>query len=223
MKPTAGSSSADDGHPSGQEPQCDSARSDGAPGCEHYLRRCKLVAPCCNEVFWCRHCHNKIKNDDEKDAKKAHQLDRTKVQEVVCGCCNERQSVAASCTKCGVTFGEYFCEPCRFYDNDTSKGQFHCDGCGICRVGFRENFFHCDVCVACLPLSLRDNHKCIQESLRVNCPVCLEFLMDSLKTANIMKCGHAIHSACQSEFEEWKPTMPYLQCHIFGRGIDATT
>ena len=27
-------------------------------GCTHYRRRCKLVAPCCGEVFWCRHCHN---------------------------------------------------------------------------------------------------------------------------------------------------------------------
>lgn len=26
--------------------------------CEHYRRRCKIVAPCCNQVFPCRHCHN---------------------------------------------------------------------------------------------------------------------------------------------------------------------
>jgi hypothetical protein len=26
--------------------------------CEHYRRRCKIVAPCCKEVFPCRHCHN---------------------------------------------------------------------------------------------------------------------------------------------------------------------
>lgn len=34
-------------------------------GCSHYRRRCKLVAPCCGEVFWCRHCHNQVKNEDE--------------------------------------------------------------------------------------------------------------------------------------------------------------
>ena len=34
-------------------------------GCEHYRRRCKLVAPCCGEVFWCRHCHNDAKSDNE--------------------------------------------------------------------------------------------------------------------------------------------------------------
>ncbi|XP_039793536.1 uncharacterized protein LOC120659451 [Panicum virgatum] len=27
-------------------------------GCEHYRRRCKIVAPCCKQVFPCRHCHN---------------------------------------------------------------------------------------------------------------------------------------------------------------------
>ena len=128
----------------------------------------------CGEVFWCRHCHNEVKQERETDAKKAHQLDRTTVQEVVCACCRLRQPVAASCRECGVTFGKYFCEPCRFYDDDLSKGQFHCEGCGICRVGFRENYFHCNTCVACLPLSMQGAHKCIQESLRVNCPVCLE-------------------------------------------------
>ncbi|CAL5367726.1 unnamed protein product [Camellia sinensis] len=27
-------------------------------GCKHYRRRCKIRAPCCNEVFYCRHCHD---------------------------------------------------------------------------------------------------------------------------------------------------------------------
>lgn len=26
--------------------------------CKHYRRRCKIRAPCCNEIFSCRHCHN---------------------------------------------------------------------------------------------------------------------------------------------------------------------
>lgn len=26
--------------------------------CEHYKRRCKIRAPCCNLIFPCRHCHN---------------------------------------------------------------------------------------------------------------------------------------------------------------------
>ncbi|KAG6431873.1 hypothetical protein SASPL_103443 [Salvia splendens] len=27
-------------------------------GCDHYRRRCKLKAPCCDQIFTCRHCHN---------------------------------------------------------------------------------------------------------------------------------------------------------------------
>lgn len=26
--------------------------------CHHYRRRCRVRAPCCNEIFDCRHCHN---------------------------------------------------------------------------------------------------------------------------------------------------------------------
>lgn len=29
--------------------------------CLHYRRRCSIRAPCCNEVFDCRHCHNEVK------------------------------------------------------------------------------------------------------------------------------------------------------------------
>ena len=31
----------------------------------HYRRRCRMVAPCCGEVFWCRHCHNEVKTANE--------------------------------------------------------------------------------------------------------------------------------------------------------------
>lgn len=41
-------------------------RGEGLHGCQHYRRRCKLLAPCCGEVFACRHCHN-----DEKQARES--------------------------------------------------------------------------------------------------------------------------------------------------------
>ncbi len=34
-------------------------------GCSHYRRRCKILSPCCGEVFWCRHCHNQVHMEDE--------------------------------------------------------------------------------------------------------------------------------------------------------------
>lgn len=32
-----------------------------------------------------------------------------------------------------------------------------------------------------------------QNSMHANCPVCCEFLFDSIKPINIMQCGHTIH------------------------------
>jgi CHY zinc finger len=29
-------------------------------GCEHYKRNCKLLAACCNKLFTCRFCHDKV-------------------------------------------------------------------------------------------------------------------------------------------------------------------
>ena len=167
-------------------------------GCKHYKRGCKLVAPCCDEIFWCRHCHNEEKYDIVTDPKLSHKLDREQIKEIVCGSCEKRQPVSNECIECGIKFGEYYCEKCRFYDNE-DKGQFHCDGCGICRQGGKENFFHCDKCVACLPLAIKDKHKCLNASLKVNCPVCMEYLMDSTKPSSILNCGHSIHSECQRE------------------------
>ncbi|KAF3683647.1 putative lipase-like [Capsicum annuum] len=92
-------------------------------GCVHYRRRCRIRAPCCNEVFDCRHCHNEamslLRNIFDR-----HELVRHDVKQV-----------AHVCTNCGVNMGEYFCEVCKFYDDDIDKGQFHCDDCGICSLG----------------------------------------------------------------------------------------
>ena len=65
--------------------------------CEHYVRRCSLVAPCCNKVYVCRHCHN--------DAE-THEMDRHAVKELICHECNQQQPVSQTCNNeaCGITF-----------------------------------------------------------------------------------------------------------------------
>nr|GMD13034.1 E3 ubiquitin-protein ligase MIEL1-like [Ipomoea batatas] len=190
-------------------------------GCEHYRRRCKVRAPCCNEVFSCRHCHNEAKSG-LSHPKEPHELVRHDVKQVVCAVCDTEQQVAGVCVKCGVKFGEYFCEICRFYDDDvihllrinviefdelisgifafqTSKKQFHCNDCGICRVGGSENFFHCQKCGSCYAVDLRNNHVCVENSMKNHCPICYEFLFDSVKRTTIMKCGHTMHMECYTE------------------------
>lgn len=95
--------------------------------------------------------------------------------------------------------GEYFCEICKFYDDDTKKEQYHCDDCGICRVGGKDNYFHCKKCGSCYSTALLDKHSCIENSMRHHCPICYEYLFDSLKDTTVLKCGHTMHAEC---FEE---------------------
>ncbi|XP_072975424.1 E3 ubiquitin-protein ligase MIEL1 [Typha angustifolia] len=166
-------------------------------GCEHYKRRCKIRAPCCNEVFHCRHCHNEATALSDR-----HELCRQDIQNVICVVCDTEQQVSQLCSNCGVNMGEYFCEVCKFYDDDTEKGQYHCNDCGICRVGGKDNFFHCQKCGSCYSVVLRDKHSCVENSMRHHCPICYEYLFDSLKETRVLQCGHTIHGECLNEMLE---------------------
>ncbi|XP_050942933.1 E3 ubiquitin-protein ligase MIEL1 [Cucumis melo] len=178
-------------------------------GCEHYRRRCKIRAPCCDQIFTCRHCHNEAMTS-LSNPKDRHELVRRDIRQVVCLICNTEQEVAKVCRKCNVNMGEYFCDICKFYDDNTEKKQFHCDACGICRVGGRENFFHCERCGSCYSTPLRDNHTCVENSMKSYCPICWEFLFDSIKDTTVMPCGHTIHLECFSEME----SMNQYRCPI---------
>uniref|UniRef100_A0A8C5MXX3 RING finger and CHY zinc finger domain-containing protein 1 n=1 Tax=Leptobrachium leishanense TaxID=445787 RepID=A0A8C5MXX3_9ANUR len=99
-----------------------------------------------------------------------------------------------TCENCSNVFGEYYCSVCHLYDKD--KKQYHCDGCGICRIGPKEDYEHCLKCNLCLPLSLKGNHKCIENVSRQNCPICLEDMHTSRIGTRILPCGHLLHSTC---------------------------
>lgn len=167
-------------------------------GCRHYKRRCRIRAPCCNQIFHCRHCHNDAMSSSS-DPKDHHELVRSDVKQVICSVCDTEQEVAKVCSNCCVNMGEYYCEICKFYDDDTDKGQFHCDECGICRVGGRHNFFHCNKCGSCYSVVLQNNHLCVENSMKSSCPVCFEYLFDSTKSTTIMRCGHTMHTECFTE------------------------
>ncbi|XP_054789741.1 E3 ubiquitin-protein ligase MIEL1 isoform X2 [Prosopis cineraria] len=169
-------------------------------GCEHYKRRCKIRAPCCDQIFPCRHCHNEAMSSLD-NPKERHELVRRDVKQVICSVCDAEQEVAKVCSNCGVNMGEYYCEICKFYDDDTDKGQFHCEECGICRVGGRDNYFHCQKCGSCYAVGLKNNHLCVENSMKSHCPVCYEYLFDSIKGTTIMRCGHTMHMECFQEME----------------------
>ncbi|ONL93605.1 E3 ubiquitin-protein ligase RZFP34 isoform X4 [Zea mays] len=69
-------------------------------GCVHYRRGCKIRAPCCGEVFGCRHCHNEAKDSLEVSVHDRHVLPRHDIKLVICSLCNKEQDVS-SLTKQG--------------------------------------------------------------------------------------------------------------------------
>lgn len=168
-------------------------------GCEHYKRKCKLVSPCCEQIFSCRLCHDEIKDEQELDHEKAHTLDRKKIDKIVCTKCYTKQPISNKCINCSIKFANYFCEICRLYD-DVDKGQYHCSECGICRVGGKDNFFHCSECDMCLSVTLKEEHKNCNDGVYKNqCAFCQEDMFSSVKPVSSVKCGHVFHVHCLNE------------------------
>lgn len=171
-------------------------------GCSHYRRRCKIRAPCCDEIFDCRHCHNESKNSLDVDPLKRHDIPRHDIKRVICSVCNTEQDVQQNCIQCGVCMGEYFCSKCNLFDDDVSKNQYHCDKCEICRTGGEENFFHCDTCGCCYTNIMKESHTCIEGAMHHNCPVCFEYIFDTTKDISMLPCGHTIHVECLMQMQQ---------------------
>lgn len=162
--------------------------------CEHYDRNCKIISPCCNEIFNCRFCHDKVKDENEIDFEKAHKIDRFKIEKIICSKCNTKQNISNECVKCGIIFGKYFCNICNLWDN-TDKKQFHCKECGLCRTGGKDNYYHCSKCNICISNTIKDNHVCNYNYKNI-CAFCQESTFDSLHKIILVKCGHLFHSNC---------------------------
>lgn len=190
--------------------------------CAHYDCGVDIKSFCCQEFFPCRICHDVLKNEEEKDPKKRHQINRYEIPEVRCRVCKCIQPPEASCTNCGVLFGKYFCQVCRLYENNENKNIFHCEGCNICRIGPREKYFHCYGCGACLAAGTKDTHLCRADATKQDCPICLENLFFSRDNPSPLKCGHYVHSSCYGNMlKENILTCPLCCKYAFGgvRGI----
>ncbi|XP_058221470.1 E3 ubiquitin-protein ligase RZFP34-like [Rhododendron vialii] len=60
-------------------------------GCIHYQRKCKIRAPCCDEIFDCRHCHNEAKNTLDIDPVRRHDIPLHEIKMVICSQCGTEQ------------------------------------------------------------------------------------------------------------------------------------
>ncbi|ERN04022.1 zinc finger protein BRUTUS [Amborella trichopoda] len=158
-------------------------------GCEHYKRNCKLMAACCNKLFACRFCHDKVSD---------HSMDRKATTDMMCMRCLKIQPVAPTCAtlSCeGFSMAKYFCNVCKFFDDE--RNVYHCPSCNLCRVGkgLGIDFFHCMTCNCCLGMNLVQ-HTCREKALETNCPICCDFLFTSSAAVKALPCGHFMHSAC---------------------------
>ncbi|CAL9042149.1 unnamed protein product [Musa banksii] len=176
-------------------------------GCEHYKRNCKLLAACCNKLFTCRFCHDKVSD---------HSMDRKATTEMMCMRCLKVQPVGPTCKtpSCGgFSIAKYYCNICKFFDDERTV--YHCPFCNLCRVGkgLGIDFFHCMTCNCCLGMRLKE-HKCREKGLETNCPICCDFLFTSSEAVRALPCGHFMHSACFQAY-----TCSHYTCPICSKSL----
>ncbi|KAJ6803287.1 uncharacterized protein M6B38_107735 [Iris pallida] len=176
-------------------------------GCEHYKRNCKLLATCCNKLFTCRFCHDKVSD---------HSMDRKAANEMMCMRCLKVQAIGQTCKtpSCNdFSMAKYYCNICKFFDDE--RMVYHCPFCNLCRVGkgLGVDFFHCMKCNCCLGMKLVE-HKCREKGLETNCPICCDFLFTSSAAVRALPCGHFMHSACFQAY-----TCSHYTCPICSKSL----
>jgi uncharacterized CHY-type Zn-finger protein len=173
-------------------------RTTGVLGCPHYVRACKIRAPCCGKFFTCRKCHDEMSDHDMLRG----------VKEVMCMRCNQVQPPAAHCNSAQCTsssappFAEYYCAVCVLYARAGAAGIYHCPQCQVCRVGVAKDFIHCSTCNVCIALVGFDSHCCVVNSHDADCPICHE-PMGNLKcdrAVAVPRCGHPLHQCCLESY-----------------------
>jgi len=162
-------------------------------GCKHYKKNCKVKAPCCQKFFTCRRCHDEAVMD--------HKINRYEIETMMCMICFTTQEVSQTCTNCHKVMAQYYCNTCKFFDDDADKCIWHCDKCGLCRVGAKENFYHCDTCHMCVSASTKGHTRHIERAFEANCPICGEYMQTSTTPSfQPDPCQHAIHSKCYKKY-----------------------
>jgi RING finger/CHY zinc finger protein 1 len=43
---------------------------------------------------------------------------------------------------------------------------------------------------------VQGNHQCVERAMHQNCPICFEFLFESVDPTTVLRCGHTIHTQC---------------------------
>ncbi|XP_050377186.1 zinc finger protein BRUTUS-like At1g74770 [Argentina anserina] len=173
-------------------------------GCKHYRRNCKVVAPCCNQLYTCIRCHDEMAD---------HTIDRRSVTEMMCMKCLKIQPIGHTCSTAScsdLSMARYFC---KIFDDE--RIIYHCPYCNLCRVGkgLGIDYFHCMTCNACMSCSLF-KHICREKSFMDNCPICHEDIFTSNSPVKALPCGHSMHSTCFQAY-----TYTNYTCPICGKSL----
>lgn len=172
-------------------------------GCKHYKRKCLILFNCCNKLYECRICHNRIED---------HKCQREEINILMCLVCGKIQNFSQQCEYCEIEFAEYICMRCKLLSSNHNT--FHCFECKVCRKGKKEDYFHCMQCNACLPVGIKEYHLIqnnedgnqnknkiisqthVENTLFSTCPICAQDLFYSTSHVVLMHCGHSIHKRC---------------------------
>lgn len=164
-------------------------------GCEHYRRNVKLQCSTCDRWYTCRFCHDEVED---------HHLVRKETRNMLCMLCGTAQRASQTCVSCEAMAARYYCDICKLWNDDPDKPCYHCNDCGICRIGhgIGKDFYHCKKCCACIAISTRSDHKCIERAIDCDCPICGDYMFTSPKPVCFMRCGHSIHRDCLDEHQK---------------------
>jgi RING finger/CHY zinc finger protein 1 len=161
-------------------------------GCEHYASNAAIVAPCCNDVYTCRLCH---------DERNEHKIDRSTIKHMVCLICASYdkitiQPISSHCKDCKTRIAIYFCKICNFFDNDSTHNNYHCEKCKFCRNGKSNEYIHCASCDCCYNIDIYNSHVCEENCTDSICPICLDDLQATIYEVYKPSCGHLVHTKC---------------------------
>ena len=156
--------------------------------CEHYVRRCYVRFPCCNEYYACHRCHN---NADKCDNTELRARNATHLRCAECQVEQEINEDSQHCSACSAKLADYFCSKCKHFAHQEII-PYHCDKCGICRIR-KDKGFHCDECNVCLDKRLQGTHICRANSGHDVCGICLESIFSGCQK---LPCSHMFHAHC---------------------------
>ena len=156
--------------------------------CEHYVRRCHVRFPCCNDYYACHRCHNGAGKCDKTE------INARNATHLRCAECQVEQEInedSQHCSACSAKLADYFCSKCKHFAQQEIT-PYHCDKCGICRIR-KDNSFHCDVCNVCLDKKHQGTHICKANAGHDECGICLESVFSGCQ---FLPCSHKFHKHC---------------------------